>query len=129
MENLQFSGVAAVLLAVAGGMAFYEWTRIRAFRPILNGHNAVVLYWVSYLSLFVLGVAAALAAVIRWQTGHRGRQMIRAVFGIVVLIAGIGLFRVMLPKNGQVHLATAPVFNPLSRIQSSGLALIFSAFV
>jgi hypothetical protein len=63
MENLQFLGMAAVLLAVAGGMAFYEWTRIRAFRPILNGHNAVVLYWVSYLSLFVLGVAAALAAV------------------------------------------------------------------
>jgi divalent metal cation (Fe/Co/Zn/Cd) transporter len=65
MENLQFLGVAAVMLAVAGGMAFYEWTRIKAGKPILKGHQAVALYWVAYLTLFVLGVTTALAAIIR----------------------------------------------------------------
>jgi hypothetical protein len=38
--------------AVAGAMAFYEWTRIKAGRPILQGHQAVILYWVAYLTLF-----------------------------------------------------------------------------
>ena len=65
MQTLQALGAAVAMLAAAGGMAFYEWTRIRASRPILNGHNAVVMYWVSYLSLFVLGIVTILAAVIR----------------------------------------------------------------
>lgn len=51
--------------AVAGAMAFYEWTRIKAGRPILQGHQAVILYWVAYLTLFVLGVTTAIAAVVR----------------------------------------------------------------
>ena len=65
MQTLQAVAAAVAMLAAAGSMAFYEWTRIRASRPILNGHNAVVLYWVSYLSLFVLGIVTVLAAVIR----------------------------------------------------------------
>ena len=65
MQSLQAAAVAAALLAAAGAMAFYEWTRIRASRPILKGHQAVVLYWISYLSLFTLGSVMALAAVLR----------------------------------------------------------------
>ncbi len=53
------------MLAVAGGMAFYEWTRIKADRPILKGSEAVVLYWVAYLALFVLGITTAIAAIVR----------------------------------------------------------------
>jgi len=48
--------VAVALLAVAAVMAFYEWTRIKVGRPILKGHQAVVLYWIAYLTLGVLGV-------------------------------------------------------------------------
>jgi hypothetical protein len=65
MQNLQLLGAAAIMLAVAGGMAFYEWTRIKAGSPILKGHQAVTLYWVAYLMLFVLGVTTALASIIR----------------------------------------------------------------
>ncbi len=65
MENLQLLGAAAVMLAVAAGMAFYEWTRIKAGRPILKGHQAVVMYWIAYLALFVLGATTALAAIVR----------------------------------------------------------------
>lgn len=53
------------MLAVAGGMAFYEWTRIRADRPILSGHQAVAMYWIAYLALFVLGVTTVIAAIVR----------------------------------------------------------------
>ena len=65
MENLQLLGAAAAMLAAAGGMALYEWTRIKAGRPILNGHQAVTLYWIAYLTLFVLGVTTAMAAILR----------------------------------------------------------------
>jgi hypothetical protein len=65
MQTLQVAAMAAAMLAAAGGMAFYEWTRVRARRPILDGHQAVVFYWISYLSLFMLGIVTALAAVIR----------------------------------------------------------------
>lgn len=65
MENLQLLGAAAAMLAAAGGMAFYEWTRIKAGRPILNGHQAIALYWIAYLTLFVLGITTGLAAIIR----------------------------------------------------------------
>lgn len=53
------------MLAIGAAMAFYEWTRIKAGRPILSGHQAVILYWVAYLTLFVLGVTTALAAIVR----------------------------------------------------------------
>lgn len=53
------------MLAVAAGMAFYEWRRIKAGRPILKGHQAVAVYWIAYLALFVLGATTALAAIVR----------------------------------------------------------------
>jgi uncharacterized membrane protein len=58
-------GAAIVLFGVGAGMVFYEWTRIKAGRPILNGHPAVQLYWMTYLTLFVLGTITVIAAIIR----------------------------------------------------------------
>ena len=53
------------LLAIGGAMAFYERKRIGDGRPIMGKSQAVVLYWCGYLTLFVLGVTTALAAIIR----------------------------------------------------------------
>ena len=65
MNLIEQFGAALVLLGVGVGMVFYEWTRIKAGRPLLNGHVAVQLYWMTYLTLFVLGAVVALAAIIR----------------------------------------------------------------
>jgi hypothetical protein len=46
-------------------MDFYESYRIRVVRPILNGSEAVQLYYVSYLLMFVLGTTVAAAAIVR----------------------------------------------------------------
>lgn len=56
---------AAVLLAAGTGMAYYEWSRIQAGRPLLSGHPAVQTYWMGYLSLFLLGVVAILSAIFK----------------------------------------------------------------
>ncbi len=56
MKNFELLLAALALLAVAAGLAFYEWSRIKAGRPIMKGSQAVVMYWVAYLSLFVLGI-------------------------------------------------------------------------
>ena len=39
--------------------------RIKAGRPILNGSAAVQLYYVSYLTMFVLSATVAIAAIVR----------------------------------------------------------------
>ena len=65
MEKLQFVGAAVALFAVGTLMVLYENVRIRAGRPILNGHAAVQLYYVSYLTMFVLGTTVAVAAIVR----------------------------------------------------------------
>lgn len=65
MEKLQFSGAAIALFAVGVVMVLYENFRIRAGRPILNGSAAVQLYYVSYLTMFVLGTTVAVAAIVR----------------------------------------------------------------
>jgi hypothetical protein len=64
-DKLGLGAAAAAMLAAAAGMALYEWSRINCARPMLNGSQAVVLYWVAYLSLFVLGLTAAVAAIVR----------------------------------------------------------------
>ena len=46
-------------------MVFYENFRIRAGRPIWKGSEAVQLYYVSYLTMFVLGATVAVAAIVR----------------------------------------------------------------
>jgi hypothetical protein len=56
---------AVVLFAIGAAMVFYEWIRIKAGKPILNGHGAVQIYWMGYLASFVLGVTLMLAAILR----------------------------------------------------------------
>jgi hypothetical protein len=65
MEKLQFVGAAVALFAFGALMVFYENFRIKAGRPILNGSEAVQLYYVSYLTMFVLGATVAIAAIVR----------------------------------------------------------------
>ncbi len=65
MEKLQFVGAAIALFAVGTLMVLYENARMKAGRPILNGSQAVQLYYVSYLAIFVLGVTVAVAAIVR----------------------------------------------------------------
>ena len=65
MEKLQFIGAAIGFFVVGIVMVFYENARIRAGRPILKGSEAVQLYYVSYLTMFVLSATVAIAAVVR----------------------------------------------------------------
>ena len=65
LEKLQFLGAAIAFFAVGALMVFYENFRIKAGRPILNGSAAVQLYYVSYLTMFVLSATVAIAAIVR----------------------------------------------------------------
>jgi hypothetical protein len=65
MEKLQFVGAAVAFFAAGVVMVLYENFRIRVGRPILNGSAAVQLYYVSYLTMFILGVTVLAAAIVR----------------------------------------------------------------
>ena len=65
MEKLQFDGAGVAFFTVGTLMVLYENVRIRAGRPILKGHAAVQLYYVSYLTMFVLGATVLVAAIVR----------------------------------------------------------------
>jgi hypothetical protein len=65
MKNHDLFAAAFALLAIGSGMAFYEWKRIGAGRPIMGKSQAVVLYWCGYLTFLVMGVTTALAAIVR----------------------------------------------------------------
>jgi hypothetical protein len=65
MEKLQFLGAAVAFFAVGIGMTRYEIARNRANRPILNGGNAIQLYYCGYLSSFVLGTVCVIAAIVK----------------------------------------------------------------
>jgi hypothetical protein len=65
MEKIAFLSAAVATIGIGAGMAFYEWSRIKAGRPILKGSLAIQLYWVAYFSMFVLGVTFALAAMFK----------------------------------------------------------------
>jgi hypothetical protein len=75
METLQFIGAAIAFFAVGTLIILYENFRIKAGRPILNGSAAVQLYYVSYLTMFVLCVAENL-----WL-GRRQRRDVSAARG------------------------------------------------
>jgi hypothetical protein len=45
-------------------MALYGWSRIRAGVPLLQGSAALDAYWMTYLTMLVLGFALGLAALI-----------------------------------------------------------------
>jgi hypothetical protein len=65
MSNLETSTAALGLVGVGSGMAFYEWSRIKAGRPLLQGRAVLTLYWVVYLLLIVLGIATGVTAIVR----------------------------------------------------------------
>jgi hypothetical protein len=64
VETLQLIGASAVFLAIGGLLVFYEWSRTKAGRPILNGHQAVQLYYIGYLTMFLLAIVTAAKAII-----------------------------------------------------------------
>jgi divalent metal cation (Fe/Co/Zn/Cd) transporter len=64
MEKLGLLGVAAAFFAVGFVLLFYELSRIKAGRPILNGGIAAQGYYIIYLAMFVLALIFALKAII-----------------------------------------------------------------
>jgi hypothetical protein len=56
---------AAVLIAAGGAMAWLETVRAKAGRAFLRNEYSQVSYWMTYLSLLVLGASFAAAALIR----------------------------------------------------------------
>jgi len=65
MQHVQLGSAAIVLLALAGTMVIYERARQNAKRPLFDGREIVTLYWVGYLTFFVLGLTCAVAAIVR----------------------------------------------------------------
>jgi hypothetical protein len=61
METLEFVGAAVAFFGFGALMVLYS----NAGRPILKGHAAVQLYYVSYLTMFVLGATVLVAAIVR----------------------------------------------------------------
>jgi len=64
VEKLQLIGASAILFTFGGLLVFYEWSRAKAGRPILKGGQAVQLYYMSYLTMFILAVATAVKAIV-----------------------------------------------------------------
>ena len=64
VETIQLIGASAMFLAIGGLLVFYEWSRAKAGRPILKGSEAVQLYYISYLTMFVLAVVTTAKAII-----------------------------------------------------------------
>ena len=65
MEKLQFLGAAVAFFAVGIGMILHELARNKANRPILNGGNAIQLYYCGYLTSFVVGTVCVIAAIVK----------------------------------------------------------------
>jgi hypothetical protein len=63
--DLILAGTAACMLAVAVGMIYYEHTRSRAGRPLRQREAIAIPYWITYLSMLLLGIAFMLAAFVR----------------------------------------------------------------
>jgi len=64
MEKLGLLGAAVAFFGVSLVMVLYELARIKAGRPILKGSQAVQLYYISYLTMFVLALVTRLKAII-----------------------------------------------------------------
>jgi hypothetical protein len=65
METAQLLLAAVAMLAIGAAMASYEWSRVRAKRPLFKGKPVLTLYWCAYLFLIVLGMTTAIAAAVR----------------------------------------------------------------
>ena len=64
MKTLGLSGASVAFFGVGIAMVLYELARIKAGRPILRGSQAVQLYYVTYLTMFVLALVTGLKAII-----------------------------------------------------------------
>ena len=64
METLGLSGASVAFFGVGIAMVLYELARIKAGRRILRGSQAVQLYYVTYLTMFVLALVTGLKAII-----------------------------------------------------------------
>ena len=64
MEKLGLLGAAAALFGVGLAIVLYELARNKSGRPILKGSQAVQLYYVTYLTMFVLAFITALKAIL-----------------------------------------------------------------
>ena len=64
METLDLSGASVAFFGVGIAMVLYELARIKAGRRILRGSQAVQLYYVTYLTMFVLAFITALKAIL-----------------------------------------------------------------
>ena len=62
MEKLGRLGAAATFFGVGFAMVLYKLAIIKTGRPILKGRDAVQLYYVTYLTMFVLAVVSAAKA-------------------------------------------------------------------
>ena len=65
MEKLQSLGAVVAFFAAGIGMILYEIARNKASRPILNGGNAIQLFYCGYLTSFVLGTVCIIAAIVK----------------------------------------------------------------
>jgi hypothetical protein len=53
------------MLALSGAMMFYDYSRTKAGRPLSLHEYKATLYWLTYLTLLVLGFSLLLSAIIR----------------------------------------------------------------
>jgi hypothetical protein len=65
MDSIGLFLAALAMLAAGAGMAAYDWSRVKAKRPLFGGRQVVILYWCAYLSLLILAVTTGLAAAVR----------------------------------------------------------------
>ncbi len=65
MQRFELLLATFVMLAIGGGMAAYEWTRVKSKRRLFGGGPIITLYWCTYLSLLALALTTAVAAVVR----------------------------------------------------------------
>jgi len=64
METLGLIGASVICFGVGLAMVLYELARIKAGNRILNGSQAVQLYYITYLTMFVLAFITGLKAII-----------------------------------------------------------------
>jgi hypothetical protein len=57
--------IAATILSASLGMMFLEYSRNRAGRSFLKSESIALPYWITYLTLLVLGTGLLISALIR----------------------------------------------------------------
>lgn len=62
---MAFTGSAVAFFGLAAAMMYYEWARAKAGTPLLSGHPAVQMYWMTYLLFIALGIVCIFGAILR----------------------------------------------------------------